>query len=261
MATDAEISELLTNGDLKVVGRLVDSSNSALVVVATGGEASVQAVYKPVAGERPLWDFPTQTLSHREVATYELSVLLGWPIVPVTVWRDKGPAGPGMVQLWVDTSEVSHLIDLFAADSTPTGWPVIIEGEDSSGNDVALAHADHPSLRQLALFDVICNNADRKAGHIVVAGTQLQGIDHGLTFNTDYKLRTVLWGFAGQPIDAELIAHLRRVFAGGARLERTADHLSAQEVKVLVRRADQLVGRGTFPMPKPDRPAIPWPLF
>lgn len=171
----------------------------------------MQCVYKPVAGEQPLWDFPDGTLAGREVAAYLISEALGWKIVPPTIIR-QGPAGPGMIQLWVeqpDDPDGAGLVDLCPANAVPPGYLSVLTAKDYTGAEVALVHADDPRLRRMAVFDVIINNADRKGGH-VLAGIdgRVYGVDHGVSLHVHDKLRTVLWGWSAEPIDDETLADL-----------------------------------------------------
>jgi hypothetical protein len=235
--------ELLRDGELEIVGRIVGSSNGALVVTATRPcpdpepNLVATAVYKPVPFERPLVDFPDGTLAAREVAAFVLSEASGWAIVPPTVLRD-GPVGPGMVQLWIDI--------------------------DESVDRVALALEDETTLRSMALFDVIANNADRKIGHLLpVAGGHVFGVDHGLTFHEEPKLRTILWGWRGTrlaPDEIDAVGALRDALRAdtGAALREL---LTVDEVRATIRRAERLLRVGRFPLPDPDRPAIPWPPY
>ncbi|NQU36589.1 MAG: SCO1664 family protein [Actinobacteria bacterium] len=268
MATDVDLTSLLSESELNVHGRLVDSSNNALVVeIATGSDSTpVIAVYKPAAGERPLWDFPDTALARREVAAYTLSQQLGWDIVPQTVWREQGPAGPGMCQLWIDTEPTDSYINLFAAQDVPATWQQILEGRDEHDRPVVLAHSDDDALRRLAVFDVIANNADRKAGHLLLSSAHpnrhLWAIDHGLTFHTEPKLRTVIWGFAGEKLPQwlqdDLGAFIREIDRHSAALGL---NLSAAEVDATFERASTLLDSGEFPRPSGDGPAVPWPVY
>jgi uncharacterized repeat protein (TIGR03843 family) len=268
MATDVDLASLLSHSDLSVHGRLVDSSNNALVVeVANPSDSTpVVAVYKPAAGEQPLWDFPNTALARREVAAYALAQGLGWRVVPLTVWREEGPAGPGMCQIWIDTAPTDAYINLFPVADVPDTWHHILEGRDEHDNAVVLAHSDDDALRRLAAFDAIANNADRKAGHLLVsaaaANEHLWAIDHGLTFHTEPKLRTVLWGFAGQTLPqwlrSDLTAFISDSSAHGSAL---AEHLSPDEVDATFERASELLEAGEFPGPTNDGPAVPWPVF
>jgi hypothetical protein len=235
--------DLLTRGDLEIVGRLVAASNLNLYCRITlpqsdGGPDLVAAcVYKPISGERPLDDFPDGTLANREVAAYLVSETIGWTIVPPTVLRD-GPLGPGMVQLWIDVDESVEVVDL-------------VRGGD-------------PGLRRMAVFDAVVNNADRKGGHMLpVAGGHVYGVDHGVCFSPDPKLRTILWGWRGRRLAAHELAML-------ASLEEDMHHglgeslrqlLAPAEVRATIRRIRRLRAQGTFPQPSPNWPAIPWPPF
>ncbi|MFA7265322.1 MAG: SCO1664 family protein [Candidatus Nanopelagicales bacterium] len=266
MATDASLSIALTIDPIDVVGRLVDSSNNALVADLVVSGETRRVVYKPAAGERPLWDFPDGELGRREVAAYHLSAFLGWDQIPMTVWRDDGPAGPGMCQLWIDGGTPDDYISLFAPTTVPTGWLAILQGVDSAGSEVVLAHADDVALQRLAIFDHLANNADRKAGHLIVATDEetprLWAIDHGLTFHTEPKLRTVLWGFADRelpPSIAKDIASFLNRFDGFAR--SVSAHLTDECLAGVNTRARELIERGCFPVPRDDGPAVPWPIF
>jgi uncharacterized repeat protein (TIGR03843 family) len=277
MPHEAELIEILSRGDLDVRGRLVDASNTTLLTVATLDGVSAACVYKPVSGERPLWDFPARTLARREAAAYVLSSRSGLGVVPVTVLR-AGPFGQGSVQWWVDTGEVdadgdpigaepgAGLVDVLDPAELPAGWRRILDAEGIDGRPVVLAHADDPTLRRMALFDAVANNADRKGGHVVRDGDgAVFGVDHGLTFNVDDKLRTVLWGWAGERIpaaDLELVAVLAGDLEdGGPVRSALADLLSAAELDRTARRARRLVSAGRYPRPNPTRPPIPWPAF
>ncbi|MFD7906694.1 SCO1664 family protein [Kitasatospora sp. NPDC059722] len=253
---------LLREGGLTVHGRLTEASNAALYCTVALGSLSAQAVYKPVAGERPLWDFPDGTLAGREVAAYELSAATGWALVPPTVLRD-GPHGPGMVQLWVEPDpEADPLLALQDPSGPEPGWLPIVRAEVGGGRTALLVHHDDDRLRRLAVLDAVLNNADRKGGHLIPAADgRVYGIDHGVTFNTEGKLRTLLWGWAGDPLSAEALEMLARL-AGeldgelGARL---APHLTAAELAATRARVDGLRGTGLHPLPSEDWPAIPWP--
>ena len=250
----------LDTGELRVVGRLTAASNATFV----GTVGDVEVVYKPVAGERPLWDFPDGTLARREVATYLVSEVLGGDVVPRTCLRD-GPLGPGMVQLWQEPDPHQDPVDVVATSRIPAqGWCTVLEGTDEHGRPVALVHEDSAALRRMAVLDVLVNNADRKGGHVLpVAGGHRYGVDHGVTFHTEPKLRTVLWGWVGRELDADERAGVQRVRAGvGAVLgERLATLLDAPEVAALAARCDRLLASGRFPRPAGGSSPVPWPLF
>ena len=234
--------ELLRDGELEIVGRLIASSNNALFCAATRHcpdpepDLTATCVYKPILGERPLDDFPDGTLAHREVAAHVLSEATGWQIVPPTVLRD-GPFGPGMVQLWIDVDPAIDPLDLIRAGD--------------------------PGLRRMALFDVVANNADRKAGHLLPVGGHVYGVDHGICFADEPKLRTVLWNWRSQRFsheELEVLGRLRDEMDGSLGSGLLA-LLAPHEVAATSDRLDDLLRSGRFPRPDPDRPAIPWPPF
>lgn len=250
----------LATAELTLTGRLTTASNATFL--GSIGDAAV--VYKPIAGESPLWDFPHGTLAHREVAAYLISQTLGWNVVPHT-WLRDGPMGEGMVQLWQEQDRAQRAVDLVPTDHLPeTGWRSVLEGHDANGQLITLVHEDSPALRRMAVFDLIVNNADRKGDHILaMAGGHRHGVDHGLTFHRDHKLRTVLWGWLGEALTAEELDGIDRVSQDlHGELGRTlTDLLSAEERASLAARCAQLHSTGRFPAPSGEMPAVPWPLF
>ena len=232
-----EILAALGYGDLKVTGRLVDASNATLFGEITVGENSFNCIYKPVTGERPLWDFPDGTLANREYAAYLISEAMQLDCVPPTLLRE-GPFGFGMVQLWIDIDEDVDLAELYRQDV--------------------------PGLRNLALFDVVINNTDRKIGHLLpTIDGHIYGCDHGVTFHSEDKLRTVLWQWEQQTLIPSEIATLNLL---QSKLENeTGEALShlitAEEVSALKERVARLQTTKVFPSPSPDWPAVPWPPF
>jgi uncharacterized repeat protein (TIGR03843 family) len=228
---------LLRDGELQVEGRLIDASNATLYCTATLDGVTAAVVYKPVAGERPLWDFPDGTLAGREVSAYLVSQATGWDLVPPTVLRD-GPFGTGMCQLWVDVDEAVDLAEL--------------------------ARSDHPDLRRMAVLDAVVNNADRKGGHLLPTPSgRVHGVDHGVCFSPEDKLRTLLWQWRGLALPEQAVEVLSRVRAEleGPLAEALAEHLTVTEVRATVERVDRLLATGRYPMPSPDWPAVPWPPF
>jgi uncharacterized repeat protein (TIGR03843 family) len=258
--------DLLTHGTLEIEGRLVDASNATLYCTIKTGrpdprpemsrardtktpknpkssknvraqQATVACVYKPIAGERPLWDFPAGTLAGREVAAYAVSRATGWDVVPPTVMRD-GPFGPGMCQLWIhhDTG-----VDLIALSR----------------------RTDHAGLRDMAVFDAVVNNADRKIGHLLpVAGGHLYGCDHGVCFAEDYKLRTVLWQWRGKSLPRRSVEALRRLhaeLAEGPLVAALSGLLTESEINATKIRVETLLKHRVHPYPPADWPAVPWP--
>ena len=234
-----EILQLLTTGEIEVEGLIPWSSNATLLVTVRQGDRATLAVYKPQHGERPLWDFPHGTLGMREVASYWVCQALGWDLVPPTVLRE-GPHGLGSVQWFVDAQEGAHFFT--------------IQAEPAYTDD----------LKRLAAFDIIANNADRKSGHCLVdQDGQLWAIDNALTFHAEYKLRTVIWDFVGQPLPLDLVADLQALEARlsedstmGPALARL---LSEAEVAAFRRRLRQLITEGRYPEPGPGYP-VPFPL-
>ncbi|MTD56438.1 SCO1664 family protein [Amycolatopsis pithecellobii] len=260
--TDPAAKHLIVHGKLDVEGRLVDASNVTLFCAVELDGLRANAVYKPVNGERPLWDFPDGTLAGREVATYLLADATGLGAVPPTVLRD-GPFGVGMVQLWIETSD-DEFIDIRAPEDVPPGWRVVLHAHDRLGEPAVLTHADHPGIRDLAVLDIIANNTDRKGGH-VLAGTdgRVYGVDHGICLHAEPKLRTVLWGWIGDALPAEAVEKLQalpeKIY--GSLGEELAEHLTGLEIKAISDRAEALLAAGVFPEPGDDWRAIPWPLF
>lgn len=250
----------LTDGELEVLGRLPTASNATFLARLQRSSGDVLCVYKPFAGERPLWDFPDRTLGLREVAAHALSRACGFDVVPRTELVD-GPLGPGSLQAWVAGEDPGDdVVDLRpVAEADQPGWFAVLEGLDAAGDEVVVVHADDTRLRRLALFDVVANNADRKGGHILTHRGGVFGVDHGLTFHPEPKLRTLLWGWAGAELDADERALLERVETEGAgALEPLLD---SEEVTATRRRARRLLQTGHLPAHDPHRPAVPWPPF
>ncbi|MGI5453343.1 SCO1664 family protein [Streptomyces sp. CA-249302] len=257
-------AELLTRGELTVRGQIRDASNAVLYCAVTHEGEELACVYKPVRGERPLWDFPDGTLAQREVAAYEVSEATGWGLVPPTVLRD-GPFGEGMVQLWIEgePGEGDGLLALVDGEEPEEGWKAIGLAEVGEGKTALLVHADDERLRRLAVLDAVINNADRKGGHLLPAGDRLYGIDHGVTFNTENKLRTLLWGWAGEPLTPEAVDVLKglreALGASGTLAERLSALITGAELDATRARVAVLLETGRHPEPSGEWPAIPWP--
>ena len=231
----------LNNAVLTVTGRLVDASNATLYAMCSvksyGEDREFPCIYKPIAGERPLWDFPDGSLANREYLTFLVSHWLKLHLVPPTILRD-GPYGTGMVQKWIDIDPDIELMDFYQS------------------ND--------PKLRLLAILDIISNNTDRKIGHLIpVVGGHLYGCDHGVTFHVDDKLRTVLWQWAGAQFTEEektLFIQARELFTISKR-EIIAGLIDEDEISATIARIDRALVEQSFPLPNPDWPAVPWPPF
>ncbi|ASY29037.1 TIGR03843 family protein, putative phosphatidylinositol kinase [Candidatus Planktophila lacus] len=227
----------LSHGEISVTGRLVDASNATLYASCEVKERTLICIYKPIAGERPLWDFPDGTLANREYLTFLVSHWLGLHLVPPTVLRD-GPYGTGMVQLWIDIDESVDLMEFFKED--------------------------HAELRKIALLDLITNNTDRKIGHLIPTSEgAVYGCDHGVTFHAEDKLRTVLWQWAKQPFSpAELeLLQLARMLIATEKRDVVLGLIEEEELDATVDRIDRALTEKCFPEPNPDWPAVPWPPF
>ncbi len=232
-----ESERKLREGELTVTGRLIDASNATLLANCIVGDESIKCIYKPIAGERPLWDFQDGNLASREYAAFLISELMQLHIVPTTILRD-GPYGMGMVQEWIEIDTSIDLAEYF--------------------------RQDHAQLRALALFDAVINNTDRKIGHLLPREDgKLYGCDHGVTFHEEYKLRTVLWQWAGQDLSVDELKSLNELM-----LKLDSDQgeifntlLTTDEIAALRSRITNLMDQKSFPMPSPEWPAIPWPAF
>ena len=257
---------VLRHGELELEGRILPASNVTLVATATTGAHSLRCVYKPVSGERPLWDFPDGTLAGREVAAYVVSEALGWNVVPLTLERE-GPLGPGMVQVWREPVDGQEPVDIVPEGEIPDGYLHVLDAADGEGRPVSLVHEDSPALRRMAVFDAVVNNADRKGGHVLaMADGHRYGVDHGVCFHVDPKLRTVLWGWATLPLNREERAAVKRFVRelsdGETSLRAALDQLlSPAEVTALRTRCDDLLAHDRMPLPSGEWPAIPWPAF
>jgi uncharacterized repeat protein (TIGR03843 family) len=247
---------------MELEGRLVDASNTTLRAIITLDGLTARCVYKPVRGERPLWDFPDGTLAGREVSAFLVSQATGWGLVPPTVLRD-GPLGPGACQLWIDElQDAPSLVGFVPAHEVPPDWFAVANARDSDGDAYALAHADDPRLARLAVLDTVINNADRKGGHVLLGpGDRVYGVDHGVSFHVENKLRTVLWGWTGKPLPPEALEVLATLMArlDGDLGEALDEHLTVAEVQQVRLRVRRLARRATFPKPPQDWPAVPWP--
>lgn len=285
--TSAPVPPWLLGAEMSVEGALTEASNLTLLVnfdtdgtpaIGDGGRDGLavparRGVYKPVRGERPLHDFPGGTLAQREVTAYLVSEWGGWHLVPPTVLRD-GPLGPGSVQLWVEAPEKDDirpgtgLVDVLRPEELDDGWLPVLQAQDRYGSPLLVAHADDAELAAMAVLDAVLNNADRKAAHLARDRCgRLWGFDHGLCGHAFPKLRTVLWGWAGQPLPGREVQRLDRLLerldtpAGSGTATDDALPLSALEQRALVSRTRALRDEAVFPDPPHDRSALPWPLW
>lgn len=237
--TMERVLRLLAGGKMALEGLLPHSSNYTFLATLKDDSLECLAVYKPQQGERPLWDFPRGTLCLREYATYLAAVAIGWIMVPPTVLR-QGPHGLGAVQLYVDAQD--------------------------NCNYFSLRDSHVPTFQRLAVFDYIVNNTDRKGGHCLLGSDgRIWAIDHGITFHQDFKLRTVIWDWAGEPLPADIVTELeafRPLLAPRAELSKSLSQLlSAAEMRALRRRLDTLLATGAFPEPDENLPNVPWPMM
>jgi hypothetical protein len=236
----SSLVDAMQSGELSVTGRLVDASNATLYGVIKSIDRAesdeIRVIYKPVAGERPLWDFPDGNLANREYAAFLISEIAKWNLVPTTILRE-GPFGPGMVQQWIDIDETVDLALFYSQDK--------------------------PLLRKLALFDAVINNTDRKIGHLLpTADGKLMGCDHGVTFHHEDKLRTVLWQWAGMALSDQEIIELRKLVEGILKEQVVFQELLTEiELQALFARIDRLISSGIFPEPSDEWPPVPWPPF
>lgn len=224
----------LQDGELEIIGQMPWSSNGTFLCVVRQDDLALTAIYKPRDTERPLWDFPEGTLWQREIAAYELSEFLGWGIVPATTQRDDPELGPGSIQRFIMHDPNEHFFTL-------------LEGNEDR-------------FRTFAAFDVLANNADRKGGHCLrdARGGRIVGIDQGLTFNAEWKLRTVIWQFGGEPIPEALLADVERIRPDVVRLLQP--YLSPFETASTLARVEALLDVGAFPVGTDDYRSYPWPL-
>jgi len=222
---------LFLNGDLEIIGRLVDASNASLLCKLPG---DIQVIYKPIAGERPLWDFPDGNLASREVAAYYISEVGNFKVVPKTILRE-GPFGVGAVQQWIDTLDDVDVIEF--------------------------AQSQDSKIRNLALFDAVINNADRKFGHILITPEHnVFGCDHGVSLHEENKLRTVIWQFAEQDLSKTEIQQLEDLL-NGIDQNFLSDYLTNGEIEAIFNRTRNLIEAGKFSSPNPNWPAVPWPPY
>ena len=257
---------LLAVGELELQGRIMPASNATFFGTVTLDGAACGCVYKPVSGERPLWDFPDGTLARREAAAYVVSEALGWSVVPTTLLRE-GPAGIGMLQAWREPDPSQDAVDIVASRRLPEGYLHVLDAHDDTDRPVSLIHEDSEPLRRMAVFDVIVNNADRKGGHVLaMTDGHRHGVDHGLSFHVEDKLRTVLWGWTGRPLTesdtAGVTSILDQLTTPDSDLDQALSQLlTVSELDATMERCERLLRRAAMPRPSRGWPSIPWPAF
>ncbi len=257
---------ILSEGTIELKGRVLPASNITFFGEVVLDGRCVRCVYKPVSGEQPLWDFPDGTLAAREVAAYLVSEALGWNVVPLTLLRD-GPVGLGMVQLWREPDEGQDPVDIVSPTEIPEGYLHVLDAYDSMDRPVALVHEDSAPLRRMAVFDALVNNADRKGGHVLaMVDGHRYGVDHGVSFHVENKLRTVLWGWADAALNPEdrvaVEALLESLTSPRSPLVQALEALlTAPELHAVRSRCRTLLSRGRMPVPTGHWPSIPWPAF
>jgi len=232
---DTDLQTALQLGELELKGQFMLGSNYTFLVKVQFDGKKIQAVYKPSQGEQPLWDFPEHTLAHREVAAYLVSQALGWDFVPCTALREDGPFGSGSIQQFIAYDPNYHYFNF--------------------------SDEDKARLRPVMLFDLLCNNADRKGSHVIIETetNKLWLIDHGLCFHEEEKLRTVIWDYAGEPVPENLLKDLARLSPDKGLLADLQPCLNPNEITALIARAEALRTSHTFPLPPDDRRAFPYP--
>lgn len=251
-------------GELDLLGAHPRASNLAVVAEVVTDDGRVPVIYKPIAGERPLWDFPDGSLAAREVAAFVVSRLGGFDLVPETVLRE-GPLGTGAVQRWLgEVPETAPSpVTVSPPGEVPDGHLPVLHGEGERGEPVLVSHPDTPPLRSLAVLDAVLNNSDRKGSHVLTWEGRTWGIDHGVCLHAEPKLRTVLWGWAGDPLVDEDVARLARLEAALDPADDGADELAEllteAEVDALRARVRRMLRSGCHPAPSGGWPSVPWP--
>ncbi|MCB5990162.1 SCO1664 family protein [Janibacter melonis] len=253
----------LAEGELTMLGAHPEASNLAIVCEVEHEGGTLTAIYKPVQGERPLWDYPDGHLAHRERAAYLVARLGGFDCVPATVLR-AGPLGEGSVQRWVGTLDepADSPVAVTRPGQIPPGYLRVLSGEDERGTGVVLSHPDDPVLRSLSVLDAVINNSDRKGSHVLLEGDGVYGIDNGVSLSVEPKLRTVLWGWAGDPLtdaDRARVERLVEAIEGSPEAGELDELLTVTEVDALVARCERLLRAGRHPRPGHGWPSVPWP--
>ena len=253
---------LLLTGVIEIEGLIPDSSNGALKVLVSKPNESMNAIIKPEVSIRPLWDFPDMDLNNREYATYLLDRALNLNYVPETVMRNVEGIGKSLIQEWVKESD-NDLIIVKSPEDIPKDYLKVLQGYDELNKLITLAHKDVRELRNLCLFDLVINNADRKGGHLLVdSDNKMWAIDHGVSWHFESKIRTVLWGWIDESFndeDVDLLNKAKDALQRWAKEEFI--YLSSDEIGQAIERVEELLKENTFPQPGDQWPAVPWPIF
>ena len=254
--------DLLSSGEIEIEGLISDSSNGALKVLVSNSKQYMHAIIKPEVSIRPLWDFPDLDLNNREYATYLLDRALALNYVPETVMRNVEGIGNSLIQEWVKESD-NDLIIVKSPEDIPNDYLKVLQGYDELNKLITLAHKDDRDLRNLCLFDLVINNADRKGGHLLMdTDHKMWAIDHGVSWHQESKIRTVLWGWIDIAFNGEDITLLEKAKnVLQAWKEEDFKYLSQIEIEQAIRRVDELLEINAFPQPGDQWPAVPWPIF
>ena len=254
--------DLLLSGEIEIEGLIPDSSNGALKVLVSDDKQNIHAILKPEVSIRPLWDFPALDLNNREYATYLLDRELELNYVPETVMRNVNGIGNSLIQEWVEESD-NDLIIVKSPDDIPEDYLKVLQGYDELNKLITLAHKDDRDLRNLCLFDLVINNADRKGGHLLMdSDHKMWAIDHGVSWHQESKIRTVLWGWIGADFNKEdlnLLEKAKDILQTWK--EQEFDYLSKIEIGQAIIRTEELLKVNAFPQPGNQWPAVPWPIF
>jgi len=254
--------DLLLNGEIEIEGLIPDSSNGALKVLVSNSKQSVEAIIKPEVSIRPLWDFPDLDLNNREYATYLLDRELNLNYVPDTVMRNVEGIGKSLIQEWVTESD-NDLIIVKSPEDIPEEYLKVLQGYDELNKLITLAHKNNRDLRNLCLFDLVINNADRKGGHLLMdSANKMWAIDHGVSWHFESKIRTVLWGWIDETFneqDIALLNNAKKVIQTWK--EEEFIYLSKEEIEQAIKRVEGLLKENAFPQPGDQWPAVPWPIF
>jgi len=254
--------DLLLNGEIEIEGLIPDSSNGALKVLVSDSKQSVEAIIKPEVSIRPLWDFPDLDLNNREYATYLLDRELNLNYVPDTVMRNVEGIGKSLIQEWVTESD-NDLIIVKSPEDIPEEYLKVLQGYDELNKLITLAHKNNRDLRNLCLFDLVINNADRKGGHLLMdSANKMWAIDHGVSWHFESKIRTVLWGWIDETFndqDIALLNNAKKVIQTWKDEEFIC--LSKEEIEQAIKRVEGLLKENAFPQPGNQWPAVPWPIF